>query len=164
MEDTTVKIGLLLEAAESHQATAAAVLESLREHAAGLDVVVREEIRATLVEELRELHEHSQRAAGSLRALARRANVRLAALGAVAVLIGSAVPLALAWWLLPGPAEIAALRASRDDLGAVIARLRRDGGAVDMKRCGPAQRLCARVDRAAPRYGEAADYEVLKGY
>jgi hypothetical protein len=164
MEDPTVKIGLLLEAAESLQATAVAALEQLRAHTAGLDGVVREEIRATLVEELQELHQHSQLATGSLRTLARRANRRGVALGAVIVLLASAVPFALAWWLLPRPAEVAALRATRDQLSADITRLRRDGGAVDLKRCGPAQRLCARVDRAAPRCGAAADYVVLEGY
>ena len=49
-------------------------------------------------------------------------------------------------------------------MAAGIARLRREGAAVDLKRCGPERRLCARVDRTAPRYGEAADYLVLKGY
>ena len=72
MDDSTVKIGLLLEAAEAHQASAATALDGLRAHAAGLDGVVREEIRATLVEELQDLREHSQLAAASLRALARQ--------------------------------------------------------------------------------------------
>jgi hypothetical protein len=164
MEDPTVRIGLLLEAAESHQATAAAALEQLRAHTAGLDGVVREEIRATLVEELQELHRHSMLAAGSLRTLGCRANRRVVGLGAVIVILAGAVPFALALWLLPRPAEVASLRATRDQLSADIARLRRDGGAVDFKHCGPTRRLCARVDLAAPRYGEAADYVVLEGY
>jgi len=164
MQDSTVKIGLLLEAAESQQAMAAEALERLRQHAAGLDSIVREEIRATLVEELQDVHQHSQLAAGSLRVLARRANLRVAVLGGALVLLASVVPFALAWWLLPSPAEVAALRASRDLLSADVARLRREGATVDLKHCGPEQRLCARVDRAAPRYGEAADYVVLKGY
>ncbi len=163
MDDGTVKIGLLLEAAESHQASAAAALEALRAHAAGLDLVVREEIRATLVEELQGLQEHCTQAAGSLRALTRHANRRLAALGAVVVLLASTIPLTLAWWLLPGPAEIAALRASRVQLSADLERLRREGGAIDLKRCGAAQRLCARVDRAAPRYGDAGGLPGAQG-
>jgi hypothetical protein len=164
MEDSTVKLGLLLEAAESHQATAAEALERLRQHAAGLDAVVREEIRATLVEELQDLRRHSGLAVESLRALARHVNLRVFALGGALVLLASAVPFALAWWLLPSAAEMAALRVSRDQLSADLAHLRREGGAVDLKHCGPERRLCARVDRAAPRYGEAADYIVLKGY
>jgi hypothetical protein len=164
MEDSTVKIGLLLEAAESHQATAAEVLERLRQHAAGLDAVVREEIRATLVEELQDLQRHSQLAVESLRALARHAHLRAIGLGGALVLLAGATPFALAWWLLPSSAEVAALRASRDQLSADVAHLRREGGAVDLRHCGPQRRLCARMDRTAPRYGEAADYVVLKGY
>jgi hypothetical protein len=164
MEDTTVKVGLLLEAAESHQATATEALERLRQHTAGLDAVVREEIRATLVEELQDLRRHTGLAVESLRALARHANLRVVALGGALVLLASAIPFALAWWLLPSAAEMAALRGSRDQMSAEVARLRREGGAADLKDCGPERRLCARMDRAAPRYGEAADYVVLKGY
>ena len=116
MEDSTVKVGLLLEAAESHQATADEALERLRQHAAGLDAVVREEIRATLVEELQDLQRHSQLAVESLRSLARHANLRAIVLGGALVLLASAVPFALAWWLLPSAAEVAALRASRDQM------------------------------------------------
>ena len=164
MEDSTVKVGLLLETAEVHQAAVAETLERLRQHAAGLDAVVREEIRATLVEELQDLQRYSQLAVESLRTLARHANLRIIALGAALAILASAIPFALAWWLLPSPAEIAALHASRDQLSADIARLRGEGATVDLKHCGPERRLCARMDRAAPRYGEAADYVVLKGY
>ena len=47
-----MKLGLLMEAAQAQQGLAAQALERLREHTAGLDAVVREEIRATLIEEL----------------------------------------------------------------------------------------------------------------
>lgn len=164
MEDGTVKVGLLLETAEVHQAAAAEALERLRLHAAGLDAVVREEIRATLVEELQDLQCYCHLAVESLRTLARHANLRSIALGGALVILASAIPFALAWWLLPSAAEIAALRASRDQLTVDIARLRGEGAMVELKHCGPERRLCARVDRAAPRYGEAADYVVLKGY
>jgi hypothetical protein len=164
MEDTTVKIGLLLETAEAHQATAIAALEGLQRHVAGLDHVVREEIRATLIDELQGLHEGSRRAAASLGSLSRRADRRAIGLGIMVVLVATVIPLSLAWWLLPAPGEIAALSAHREQLRAEVARLTRDGGAVELKRCGQSQRLCARVDRAAPRYGEAADFLVLKGY
>ena len=61
-----MKVGLLMEAAETQQALAAAALEQLREHAAGLDGIVREEIRSTLIEQLGALEEDSRRAGESL--------------------------------------------------------------------------------------------------
>lgn len=164
MEDATLKVGLLLEAADAHKAAADEVLERLRQHTAGLDGVVREEIRATLIEELQDLRRHSQMATGSLRTLARHANLRVVAWGVAVALLASAIPFTLAWWLLPSPAEIVALRATRDQLSADLVRLRQQGAAVDLRRCGPQHRLCARVDRAAPRFGESADFAVLKGY
>ena len=63
IEDETLKLGLLMEAAQSQQTLAATTLERLREHTAGLDAIVREEIRATLLEEMRALYEDSRRAA-----------------------------------------------------------------------------------------------------
>ncbi len=164
MEDPTVRIGLLLEAAESHQASATQALQALLAHTAGLDHVVREEIRATMVEELQDLRAQSQQAAAGLRTLARRANCRLGLLAAALVLCASTGPLALSWWLLPRPAEVAALRATHERLVTDIARLRDEGAAADLRHCGEQRRLCVRVDREAPRYGAAADYLVLKGY
>jgi len=35
---------------------------------------------------------------------------------------------------------------------------------VQLRHCGAARRLCVRVDRGAPLYGEAADFLVVKGY
>jgi len=76
-EDETLKLGLLMEAAQAQQTLAATALDRLREHTAGLDRVVREEIRATLLEEMQALDEESRRAAEALRRLQRTANLRL---------------------------------------------------------------------------------------
>ena len=39
-----------------------------------------------------------------------------------------------------------------------------EGGRIDLRHCGEANRLCVRVERKAPFYGENSDYAVLKGY
>jgi hypothetical protein len=164
MEDLTMKLGLLMETAQAQQALGSAALERLQEQLGGLDAVVREEIRATLLEELAALAEESRRAAHALCHLQRLANVRAPLVGAVLAGLAAAVPLAAAWWFTPSGPEIAALRGRRDDLSANIARLHEQGGRVQLRRCGAAQRLCVRVDRAAPAYGEAADYRIVQGY
>jgi hypothetical protein len=74
-----------------------------------------------------------------------------------------AVTALLAWWL-PTPGQLAALRAEQQRLSAVIARLADSGGRIDLRRCGASARLCVRVDRRAPAYGEQADYLVVRGY
>src|SRR5437763_479431 len=107
-----MKVGLLMEAAETQRALAAAALEQLREHAAGLDGIVREEIRSTLIEELGALDEDSRRAAESLRALKQAASLRLAAWSVGVAALSAAIPLTIGWWLLPSHAEVAARRAS----------------------------------------------------
>jgi hypothetical protein len=159
-----MKVGLLMEAAETQQALAAEALERLREQAAALDGIVREEIRSTLIEELAELDEDSRRAAQSLRALKQAASLRLLAWSAAVTALSAAIPFGLGWWLLPSRAELAALRATRAELSANIAQLTQQGGRLELRHCGAARRLCVHVDRGAPPYGEASDYLVVKGY
>jgi hypothetical protein len=164
MEDLTVKLGLLMEAAERQQALAADALERLREHTGGLDAVVREEIRATLIEELGALSDEVRSTTQALQALQRAAGLRIAVRSAALSALTTLVPLACAWWLLPSRAEVAALRSVREDLSGNVTRLAAQGGRVELRHCGSARRLCVRVDRGAPLYGEAADFLVVKGY
>jgi hypothetical protein len=162
--DDTMKFGLLMEAAHAQQALAENALERLKAHVSDLDDIVREEIRRTLVEELQTLGEESKRAAEALRRLGRSANTRVVLWSVGLTFLCAALPMVGEWWFLPSQSELAALRAKRDDLAASIARLEQRGGRIDLRRCGGTDRLCVRVDRKAPIYGEAADYFVLKGY
>jgi hypothetical protein len=163
-EDETLKLGLLMEAAQAQQTLAATTLDRLREHTAGLDTIVREEIRTTLLEEMQALDADSRRAAEALRRLQRTANLRLIVWSATVLSLASLLPCAIAWWLLPTRAEIQTLAAKRDELSANIERLSRQGGNVELRRCGTTQRLCVRVERSAPAYGPTGDFLVLKGY
>jgi hypothetical protein len=164
VEDLTMKLGLLMEAAQSQQALATTALNHLREHTGALDGVVREQIRHTVVEELQEVADDSRRAAHSLRALQRVASLRIAIWSLGIATLATGIPLGLAWWLLPTRADVAALRAARDQLNANIELLSARGGRAALRRCGSAQRLCVRVDRSAPAYGDAGDYFVIRGY
>ena len=164
IEDETLKVGLLMEAAQAQQTLAANTLDRLREHAAGLDAIVRQEIRATLLEELQALEDDSRKAAEALRRLQRTANLRLIVWSAVVLSAASILPSAIAWWLLPTRAEVDALGARRDELTANVARLSRQGGNLELRHCGPTQRLCVRIERSAPPYGAAGDFLIVKGY
>lgn len=164
IEDETLKVGLLMEAAQAQQTLAANTLDRLREHAAGLDAIVRQEIRATLLEELQALEDDSRKAAEALRRLQRTANLRLIVWSAVVLSIACLLPSAIAWWLLPTRAEVDALGARRDELAANVARLSRQGGNLELRHCGPTQRLCVRIERSAPPYGAAGDFLIVKGY
>jgi hypothetical protein len=164
VEDLTVRIGLLMEAVESQRDLTAGVLERLERQVAGLDEVVRDQIRATLAEELGALTEEGRRAAQSLRGLGQLAHRRVFFSGIASAVLAALIPLGIWWWLLPSPAELDRLRATRDGLAANVARLTEQGGRVQLRRCGAGDRLCVRIERAAPAYGEGADYAVIKGY
>jgi hypothetical protein len=106
----------------------------------------------------------TRRAAEALQCLRRAANLR-AALWTVAVTaLCSVIALGEACWVMPSRAEIGALRAKRDELASAVSQLEQRGGRLELRRCGDTSRLCVRVDRKAPVYGETADYFVVKGY
>ena len=164
LDDSTMKLGLLMESAQAHQRTAEAHLEQLRAHTRDLDDVVRDEIRRTLCEELAELTSETARAAGSLRRIRRAADLRALFWGAGIAVLATAIPAAFMHWALPSTDEIASLRLHRDRLKADVQRLEQMGGRTDWRHCGESGRLCVRVDRSAPAYGEKGDYFVVKGY
>lgn len=163
MDDATMKFGLLMESAQAHQRLAETHLEKLRAHTQDLDVVVRDEIRRTLTEELQMLASESNRCAQALQRIRHGAGVRGALWSVAIAILCTATPIAIMRWTLPTESEIAALRARRDELSASVAALERKGGRIDWRHCGEAARLCVRVDRKAPAFGEKADYYVVAG-
>jgi hypothetical protein len=164
LDEATMKVGLLMESAQAHQKLAETHLEKLRAHTQDLDGVVREEIRRTLIEELQELTAESKRALQALQRMKRAASMRTLSWSVAVALLCTAIPGAFAYWALPSAREIDGLRVRRDQLAASIARLEQQGGRVDWRRCGDAARLCVRVDRGAPLYGDNRDYYIVKGY
>jgi hypothetical protein len=163
MNDETMKLGLLMESVQAQQKLVEENLASLKAHARDLDGIVRDEIRRTLVEELEGLAAESRRAASALQAMGRAASLRTAIWSFALSALCTVIPGAVLWWNLPSEPQVAALRAQRDELTAGIARLQAAGGGVSWRRCGAAQRLCVRVDRTAPAFGEQADFVIVKG-
>lgn len=164
IDDHTLKLGLLMESAQAHQKLAEAHLEKLRVHTQKLDGVVREEIRRTLIDELQAVTAESAGAAQALRRMKQAAHFRgLAWTIGIAVLC-AAIPAGMAHFMLPTEAQIAALRLRRDALAENVSRLERRGARTAWRSCGDRARLCVRVDRTAPAYGEKGDYLIVKGY
>src|SRR5690349_17971593 len=164
MEETTIKVGLLMEAAQAQQALAEATLQKLNAHVQDLDTVVRDEIRHTLVQELQVLGNESRLAAEALRSLGRSANLRVAFWSIGLTLLCTAIPLCATWWFLPSQGELVGLRAKHDELVSSIERLQQRGARMDLRHSGDTVRWCVRVDRKAPVYGADGDYFVVKGY
>jgi hypothetical protein len=159
-----MKIGLLLETAQNHQDLADDTLKRLHSHAQGLDSVVRDEVRRALIAELGELVDQSTRAARALRALEQAAQLRAVWCSAVLTALPGAIVSMLLWWWLPTPAQISVLRAQQQQLSTTNARLTQSGGRIDLRNCGSPARLCVRVDRQAPSFGERSDYLIVQGY
>ena len=164
LDETTLRLGLLMEAAQTHQKVAEASLRKLKATANGLADILREEVRRVMVEELQSLAADSKRASDALSEVRRVANVRALLWSIGMTTLCSAIPLSLACWIIPSRGEISALRARHDELASKIASLEERGGRIDLRRCGDGARLCVRVDRKAPTYGEQSDYLIVRGY
>jgi hypothetical protein len=164
MHEDTLKVGLLMESAQTHQTLVEENLQRLQAHIRDLDSVVRDEIRRTLIEELQAVSIESKNAAQALRRVGRAANLRQAAFGVAFVTLSTVIPIGLVAWTIPSQAEIQTLRAQRVELSANILRLNEQGGRLEWRHCGADKRLCVRVERKAPAFGERADFFVVKGY
>ena len=164
MDDTTMKLGLLMEAAQAQQKAAESSLRKLKAATSELVGVVRDEVHRVVLEELHALSADSKRASDALHAARRAASLRTLLWSVGMTVLCSAIPLSLACWIIPSRSEIEALRARHDELIAKIANLEQRGGRIDLRRCGDGSRLCVRVDRKAPTYGEQSDYLIVRGY
>ena len=163
MDQDSVKLGLLMETAQTHQRLAETAIEKLSQQTQSLEAAVRDQIQRALVDALKTVHVEAQRAAAALRTMKREANARVTLWTLALTVTSAAIALFIAWWVLPTPAEIARLRTERDELASNLAALNQHGARADLRRCG-AGRVCVRVDLSAPRYGESSDYMVIKGY
>jgi len=163
MDQDSVKLGLLMETAERHQKLAEAAIGKLNEQAQGLLAVVRDQIHRGVVEEMTVVQAEAQRAVEALQRVKRAANARVTLWTLGLTGISAGVALFVAWWVLPTPAEISALRTERDELASSVAALNRRGARADLRLCGMGH-LCVRVDTNAPRYGDQRDYFIIRGY
>ena len=157
-------LGMLMESAHAQQLLAEATLSRLEAHTKGLDAVVRDEIRQSFTVECVALDEEIHKTTVALRALQRTADRRIASWTfAILTIVGSSA-IAIAEYAIPSVTDIEKLRSERAALTAQISRLADAGGRLELRRCGEQARLCVKVDRSAPSYGDAADYLVVKGY
>ena len=161
--EETVRLGLLLENAHAQQQGAAESIDQLHSLVHGLDDVVRDEIRRTLIEELKGLDAEIAASIAQLRRLR-----RLVSLRAAAWTIGAAIAMPLLCGAVLGavhPAirRIGQLEARRTALERNLATLRAAGGFVDLRRCGRRRRWCVRIDRRAPRYGGHGEFAIVDG-
>jgi hypothetical protein len=150
MDQDSVKLGLLMETAQTHQRLAEAAIQKLSEHTQALEAVARDQIQRTLVDALKTVNTETQRAVEALQKIKREANSRVTLWTLGLTVISAAIALFVAWWVLPTPAEIARLRTERNELVGNIAVLNQRGARADLRRCG-AGRVCVRVDLGAPR-------------
>jgi Na+-transporting NADH:ubiquinone oxidoreductase subunit NqrB len=164
LDPDTMKLGLMMETAQTQQRLTASTLKQLKAHTQELDNIVREQIRRTLTDEFGALIEEAEHAIQLLRGLKQATRWQFASWTILATVLVGAISMLCVWCLVPSSAQISALRTRQQQLIAAIDALEQRGGRIDLRRCGSSDRWCVRVDRQAPTYGEQSDYYVVKGY
>ena len=134
------------------------LLAALESRSRDLDTTVGEAVQRALGDAA------GIRAADTLSQVHRATAVRFARWSFGIVSACALAPTVLSWALLPSRAQLLQARQTLEQLSAGVAQLSRQGGRIDLRQCGTGNRLCVRVDRKSPYYGENADYMVLKGY
>ena len=94
-------VGLLLESVQAQQKMVESQLDRLHAHTQGLDGIVRDEIRRTLVDELKTVSRETTGAVEALQRLKRAANWRAALFGIGMTAASVALSSAIVWWALP---------------------------------------------------------------
>ena len=158
-----MKFGLLLETAQAHQKAVEESLGRLQAHTRGLDGVIRDAIRRTLIDELQGVTAAAAQATQALNEVKRAATLRMALVALGLTAASALISTAVVRWTVPSMREIDALRAEKTGLERNVAQLAAQGGRVEWGRCGATRRLCVRIERGTA-FGKNADYRIVKGY
>ena len=158
MEATPVDLSQILATVHAQQSQIHGVLATLDSRARDFDTTVGEAVQRALADAT------GMRAAETLSQVHRGTALRFARWSFGVVSACALVPTLVSWTLLPSRAQLLQARQTLEQLSSGVTQLSREGGRIELRHCGDGNRLCARVDRKLPFYGENADYMVLKGY
>ncbi len=148
----------ILETVHAQQSSIKGVLETLETRARDLDSTLGEAVQRAFMDAA------GLRAAEKLSQVHRATGIRFARWSFGIVSACALVPTLLSWMLMPSPAQVLQARQTLEQLSTRVAQLSREGGRMDLRHCGAANRLCVRVDRKLPFYGDSADFMVVRGY
>jgi hypothetical protein len=154
----SLEAGRMLETVHALQAQLHGMLANLETRSRDLDAAVGEAVQRAL------LQPASMQASEKLLQMHRASAVRFAR-WTFGVVSGCALlPALLSWMLMPSRSQLLQARHTYDELTIAVAQLAREGGRIELKHCGAKSRLCVRVDRKSPFYGESGDFVVIEGY
>lgn len=148
----------MLEALHAQQSDLHGTLANLDARARELDSIVGEAVQRAFMDAA------GMRAAQTLSQVHRATGLRFARWSFGIVSACALIPTVLSWMLMPSPAQVQQARQNLAQLSARVTQLTREGGRMDLRHCGAASRLCVRVERKSPAYGDSGDYMIVTGY
>jgi hypothetical protein len=158
MPDATTSVRQMLETMHARQSEIHGMLANLDSRARDFDSTVGEAVQRAFMDAA------GLRAAQKLSQLHRATGIRFARWSFGIVGACALIPTVLSWMLMPSPGQVQQARQTLEQLSVRTAQLYREGGRMDIKHCGAASRLCVRIDRRSPVYGESSDYMIVMGY
>ncbi len=151
-------LGQILETVHVQQSQIHGMLATLDTRARDFDSTLGEAVQRAFMDAA------GLRAAEKLSQMHRTTGIRFARWSFGIVSACALVPTLLSWMLMPSPAQVVQARQTVEQLSVRVAQLSSEGGRMDLRHCGPENRLCVRVDRKSAFYGASADYMIVKGY
>jgi hypothetical protein len=148
----------ILETVHAQHTQLHGMLASLESRSRDLDASVGDAVQRAL------LQPAGLRAVEKLTQLHQASSIRVARWAFGVVSACALVPALLSWMLMPSRAQMLQARQTFEQLSSAVAQLSREGGRIELRHCGATNRLCVRIDRKSPLYGESADFMVLNGY
>jgi hypothetical protein len=158
MLGTATSVRQILETVHAQQSEIHGLLATLDNRARSLDSTLGEAVQRAFMDAA------GLRAAQKLSQVHRATGVRFARWSIGIVSVCAIVPTILSWMLMPSPGQLLQARQTAAQLSARVAQLAGEGGRMELKHCGAKNRLCVRVDRKSPLYGDGADYMIVLGY
>lgn len=158
MPGATTSLKQMLESMHARQSEIHGMLANLDTRAREFDSTVGDAVQRAFMDAA------GLRAAQKLSQVHRASGMRFARWSFGIVSACALIPAVLSWMLMPSPGQVQQARQTLEQLSARATQLTREGGRMELRHCGAANRLCVRVDRKAPLYGDSADYMVVMGY
>lgn len=159
MDDETRKIGILIAAFDAEHERLKISILALQKVGGQLAGEVGSAAQGAVTKALSQLNADVDKASRTLVDLQGLSVWRAALQHLMVAVVAIATTLLAVWWYVPPAAEIAALRAERDQLQATIDELVSKGGRLKTSACGDQKRLCVLIPNRATTWASSQNKE-----
>jgi hypothetical protein len=159
MDDDTRKIGMLIAAFDAEHERLKIAILGLQRVGGQLAGEVGSAAQGAVTKALSQLNTDVEKASCILVDIQGLSLWRATLQHVIVAIVAIATTLLAVWWYVPPAAEIAELRAEREQLQATIDELGSKGGRLKYSQCGDQKRLCVLIPNRATTWASVQNKE-----